>query len=106
MNKLDWVSERMVFGILIISGYFGIVVLTMIIPLVVPLSLAPTATAAMANAKDSLLVVGPLLGVIVQAIWKADKTDKANAEAVAGLTQAVNTAMAMPAAPQSEGPSA
>lgn len=36
-------------------------------------------------ARDALLVVGPLLGVIVNAIWKTDKVDKQTAQTAAVL---------------------
>ncbi len=89
MNKIEWLSERMVFGLLIIVGYFAIVGGTMFIP-----------AASQANAKDALLVIGPLLGTIVSAIWKTDKADKQNAETVNTLASAVVTAQALPATPE------
>lgn len=107
MTKESWLSERVVFGLLIIWGYFLVVVATMILPVVVSADKLPGVQAAMGNAKDALLVIGPLLGVIVNAIWKADKVDKQNADTVSTLASAVNTAMAMPApdapVPQSPG---
>lgn len=74
MSNDGWWSERIVFGLLIILGYLGIVIMTMFVK--------PENSG---NAKDALLVIGPLLGVIVNSIWKADKADKQNAAAMATL---------------------
>jgi len=73
MKPIDWLSERMVFGLLIIVGFFSMGALSVTLTL---------SGEARQTAKDVLLVVGPLLGVIVQAIWKTDKTE----------TQIANTA--------------
>ncbi len=78
----DWLSERVLFGLLIIAGYFAVVAGTMFIP-----------AANSGNAKDALLVIGPLLGVIVNSIWKADKADKDNAASLATLSGAVAAAL-------------
>lgn len=84
-------TERTLFGLIIIVGFFAIGILGIVLPL---------AEQARQTAKDVLLVVGPLLGTIVTAIWKSDKTDTKNAETVSQLASAVNTAMAMPASEQ------
>lgn len=97
MNKGDWLSERILFGLLVIAGYLGIVIGTMVIPLLAPKASLPAVQASMGNAKDALLVIGPLLGVIVNAIWKSDKTDKQTADTVNTLASAVSTAMTLPA---------
>lgn len=76
MTKHDWLSERIVFGGLIIFGFFSLGLIATVAPLTIE---------ARQTAKDVLLVVGPLLGVIVNAIWKSDRTEKATAEAVATL---------------------
>lgn len=78
----DFFSERMVFGLLLIVGYLGILALSMLAPLNAP-------TEARAIAHDGLLVLGPLLGTIVSAIWKSDRADKSNAAALASATSAL-----------------
>lgn len=92
----DWLSERMIFGLLLIVGYFGVVILTIEAPLTAKPANLPSVQAAMGNAKDALLVLGPLLGVIVTSIWKTDKTDKANADTMTHLAAAASTALAAP----------
>lgn len=76
MNGKDWLSERILFGLLIIIGYLGITGLAVFLA---------TTPEARQTAKDALLVLGPLLGVIVQAIWRTDKTDKQTADTAAVL---------------------
>ncbi len=101
MVSSDWLSERILFGLLIISGYFLVVIASLAVPVFVAVyapAALPAAENASATAKDALLVVGPLLGVIVQAIWKTDRTEKANAETISGLVSAVQTAQSQPAA--------
>lgn len=108
MKGADWLSERILFGGLLIIGYFVLVALALCAPViaavVVPAGEAPIVeqaiSAGAATVKDALLVIGPLLGMIVQAIWKTDRADKQTAETVDKLAAAVNTAMSMPAAPQ------
>ncbi len=114
MNNLkDWVSERILFGLLIIVGYFSIVAITFMAPLLaaflIPVSQLPAVenavSAAVQNAKDALLVIGPLLGMIVQAIWKTDKADKQNAESLGTLaTAAAATLSASPPPTVAEAP--
>lgn len=74
MNKTDWISERMVFGFMIVGGYLGcMMVLTFVsIP------------------KDNLNLIsqgvgafGAALGVIVASIWKTDKTERQAADTAA-----------------------
>lgn len=76
MSLKDWLSERILFGFLVIAGYFVISALAVVLPL---------SPEARQSAKDALLVVGPLLGVIVQAIWRTDKADKQAADTAAVL---------------------
>lgn len=113
MSNEGWWSERIVFGLLIIVGYLLLVVLTLIVPVVVasnvPADKLVAVMAAVTNSigivKDSLLVIGPLLGVIVNSIWKADRADKQNAQALATLaTAAVASAPAAPEPPTSRFP--
>lgn len=102
MKSGEWLSERMVFGILIIFGYFLLVLLVILAPVALALSISdkqvPMVMSAMAPGiaiiKDSLLVIGPLLGVIVNAIWKSDKADKVNADTMASLTDLAGAALA------------
>lgn len=96
MLNEGWWSERILFGLLIIVGYFLLVALTFVVPIWVAAVLPadklavvmPAVRDGISLAKDSLLVIGPLLGVIVNSIWKADKADKANAQALATLATA------------------
>lgn len=76
MTGKEWLSERMVFGLLIIAGFFILGGLAVVMKLDAD---------ARQTAKDVLLVVGPLLGVIVQAIWKTDRTERQAADTAAIL---------------------
>lgn len=87
MKPADWVSERILFGLLIIGGYFGTGIIgALLIPQYVP---ANYIAQALAITHDAQTVVGPLMGVIVQAIWKTDKVDKINAATAATLASKV-----------------
>lgn len=77
MAREEFLSERMVFGLLFIFGFFIMGIIAVVVP-----GLAPEARQI---AKDVLLVVGPLLGVIVNAIWKTDKTERSIANTAATL---------------------
>lgn len=77
MSKGDWLSERMIFGLLIIVGYFTMGALAILVP--------GLAAEQRAIARDVLLAVGPLIGMIVQSIWKTDKADKVAADTAAVL---------------------
>lgn len=89
MSAKDFLSERTLFGALIILGF-----------------LLATATAAyfpVVGASHDVVVgavgtLGTALGMVVQAVFRTDKTDKQTAETNAQLAQAVNTALAAPAA--------
>lgn len=71
MKKEDWVSERIVFGLVILVGYFSVGGIGAF--------LLRDSKEALAVTRDVLITVGPLLGVIVNSIWKADKLDKLQA---------------------------
>jgi hypothetical protein len=71
MKNHEWLSERMVFGLLIFVGYFVVAGLSVVLPL---------SDGQRQSAKDSLILVGPLLGVIVNSIWKTDRIDRVNAD--------------------------
>lgn len=74
MQKSDWLSERVIFGGLIIIGYYTMVIMA-------ASKLVDADGKAVVH--DSLLAIGPMIGIIVQSIWKTDKVDKVNAEAAA-----------------------
>lgn len=77
MEKANGIfSERVWFGTLLILGYLGMVFYT---------TVQVHDADARQMARDSLLVIGPLLGVIVNATWKADKVDGVNANTAAVL---------------------
>lgn len=98
----DFWSERMLFGLLIILGYLLLLILSMVFPVIVAVLLnaakltivMPAVKDGAATVRDGLLVIGPLLGLIVQAIWKADKADKDNAASLATLSTAAAATMA------------
>lgn len=90
MKSTDWLSERVLFGILMILGFIVLDGLGMLWP--------GLSTEQRQYGRDGLLVLGPIVGIIAQAIWKSDRTDKSTAESVASLSSAVNT-MATPAVP-------
>ena len=70
----EWLSERILFGMLLVGGYVGLGAASFIMPLTAQQS---------TNAHDVLLVLGPVVGMIAQAIWKTDKADKQNADSLA-----------------------
>lgn len=76
MKASDFLSERMIFGIMIIVGYFGLSTLSSFF------AMTPDQRAVI---HDAQLVVGPILGMIAQAIWKTDKTDRQVADTAAVL---------------------
>lgn len=97
MTKLkEFWSERILFGLIIILGYFGVGALQAVMPLT---------PEARATTRDILMTVGPLLGMIVQAIWRTDKTEKQQAESVATLVSKLpDQPPARPPEPQYEPP--
>lgn len=78
MKSTDWLSERMVFGILIIVG-FEAALATLIIT---GPSLKPEIITLIAGGIGTL---GAVVGLIGAAIWKTDKTDAKAAETAAVL---------------------
>lgn len=76
MSKDNWLSERILFGLLIIGGYIALSGMSI---------LAPLNAEARQTARDVLLVLGPILGVIANAIWKSDKVDRQTANTAAVL---------------------
>lgn len=80
MKGADWLSERMVFGLLIIGGYLGCMAALSAFKLPAPnLNLISQGVGSL----------GTAVGVIVAAIWKTDKTDKQAAESIASLSATV-----------------
>lgn len=80
MTRHDWLSERMVFGLLIIAGY--VFLMGALVFMKVP------------SESENLLsqgvgALGTAVGVIVAAIWKTDRTERQNAETLNNLTQAM-----------------
>jgi len=90
MNAIDWCSERMVFGIAAWGTFLALALAAIVFPL---------DASRQQIARDCLLVVGPLLGMISQAVWKADKTDRLNATTAATLAAALPPPPAPPPPP-------
>lgn len=78
MKLSDFLSERMVFGLLLIIGF--IVLLHEMI--YESATLRPEIISIVSGGIGALAAA---VGIIVQAIWKTDKTDKANAAALTTL---------------------
>ncbi len=77
MKLTDFISERILFGFGIITGYFLLIFLGMYI--------AGENKDKLALVHDGIVLLGPLLGVMVNSIWKADRVDKLNADTAATL---------------------
>lgn len=78
MKGTDWLSERMIFGIMIIAGF--IIILHEMIYHVT--KMAPEVISIIAGGIGALAAA---VGIIVQAIWKVDKTEKVAADTAAVL---------------------
>lgn len=81
MQGKDWVSERILFGGLILLGYMAL--------------LGTTFLAGVPKGAETLInigmgTLGTALGAVVSAVFRTDKTDKANAESIAQLSKAVS----------------
>lgn len=98
MKLTDWLSERMVFGLLLIGGYLGVLA-TFMHSATTGKPLDPETIAVASGGMGTL---GTAIGTIVAAIWRVDKTDKTNAQTVSTLANAVQTAMTLP--PSAEPP--
>ena len=79
MKPVDWISERILFGFLIFTGYFSIGAIAAVWNGITPEGRSVT--------RDVLMTVGPLLGVIVNAIWKTDKVERLNATTASTLAE-------------------
>lgn len=67
MKAVDWLSERIIFGVMIIGGYL--------------LTLASAAYVPVTGlSRDVVIggvgVLGTALGMVVQSVFRTDKTDK------------------------------
>jgi peptidoglycan/LPS O-acetylase OafA/YrhL len=63
-------AERVIFGLLLIGGYIGLVVLG---------AAGVTDTDARQLIRDALLVLGPVIGGIATAIWKTNSVERQQA---------------------------
>lgn len=72
----DFLSERMVFGLLIIGGYLGA------LGAITFVRVDPTTQSILSTGMG---VLGTAIGAIVAAIWKTDKTDRQVAATAAVL---------------------
>jgi len=81
MKFSDWLSERILFCLLIIGGYLGLLFWSMS-----PGKLDQSQLTIMST---GLGVLGTAIGAIVAAIWKSDRADKQNASTMATLADAV-----------------
>lgn len=86
MRVRDFFSERILFGALVIGGYYVLVILG------VHAAKGSLSPEAMSIIHDAMLTAGPLVGIIVNAIWKSDKTDKDQASTIASLANTVAAA--------------
>jgi hypothetical protein len=78
MKAADFFSERMIFGMLIITGLNGL--------LFELISLGPNLPPEIITlAAGGMGALSASVGIIVQAIWKTDKADKQAAETAAVL---------------------
>lgn len=78
MKPADWLSERMIFGVLIILGFI-IILHEMIYE---QAALRPEIVSIVAGGIGALAAA---VGIIVQAIWKTDRVDKQAADTAAVL---------------------
>lgn len=64
-------AERVIFGLLLIGGYIGLVVLGAVFPGITD--------DARQLVRDALLVLGPVIGGIATAIWKTNSVERQQA---------------------------
>jgi hypothetical protein len=76
----DWLSERILFGTLIIVSYLAVCLVG---------SVGQLTPAGESVVHDAMLGLGPIVGLIAAAIWKSDKADKQNASTMASLASTV-----------------
>lgn len=100
MKPTDFLSERMVFGLLIIGGYVGALA---------AITFVHVEPASMNALSTGMGVLGTAIGAIVAAIWKSDKTDRTIADTAAVLAakapdQSGTGTGALPPAPPAPAP--
>lgn len=78
MKSAEWLSERMVFGVLIIGGSIGLLFEIVIAGPKLPAEIVTLASLGLGGLITSL-------GTIVAAIWKTDKVDRQAADTAAIL---------------------
>lgn len=71
MSKRDFISERILFGGLFGLGYFA---------LVFAVAWTPISQEGYQIIRDAFVLLGPILGMIAQSIWKTDKVERQNAD--------------------------
>lgn len=89
MQRLDWLSERILFGLILILGYYGLVIVGMYAP----------SKEALQLARDSLLVVGPIIGLIAASIWKTDKAERQAGDTLNSMAKSLEATTQAPPPP-------
>src|ERR1700689_1121553 len=86
----DWFSERILFGLLIIVGYIGL--------LLEYTHNGSKLDSSIQNVLSTGLgTLGAALGVVIAAVYKSDKTDRQNADTLAKMAQTpTTTTVSMP----------
>lgn len=97
MKLGDFLSERILFGLLIIGGYLALIAWALNLHL---------DQGQLTIASTGLGVLGTAIGAIVAAIWRTDRADKQNASTMATLanTVAAQSPNPQPPAPIPPGP--
>jgi hypothetical protein len=99
MDKTGWLSERVLFGAAILVMYFLLVLVSAILPVIVVETFeggkvgqqaVTFVTNGVAALRDAMLVLGPVIGLMASSIWKSDRADKQNAEAMNKLADTVS----------------
>lgn len=88
MLAKDFLSERIIFGVLIILGFLLATATAAFLPIV---------GASHDVVTGAVGTLGTALGMVVQAVFRTDKTDKQTADTIQQLAQGVNSALATPA---------
>lgn len=83
MKGTDWISERMVFGALVILGYLLCIGAAAYFPMI---------GASRDIVTGAVGALGTAVGMVVQSVFRTDKIDKQNAATLANLSQAVGSA--------------
>jgi hypothetical protein len=80
MQKHDWFSERILVAVLVFVGYFGVGGFAVGLS---AFKVIPDITVGLT--RDMFITVGPLLGIIIQGVFKTDKTERQVAQTAATL---------------------